>query len=290
MEAMQNADDIAELVGRMPDADEPGKESKFTGPESTEADKVFASILAGGRDSILALVSLVKDAGDPTYKDFRPQYVLHGLALMAGKPGNDAMRKLFAEAVGEALLAKGLSIEVQLMLVRELQAAGGKESVPALARLLGDENLALAAAMALEAIGAPAAEELRKALPRAQGRRRTGIVQALGHLRDVAAAPMLREIAADQHDADARMAATWALAAIGDSDAAGVILRGMGAEDPWERSRTLKAVFLLGENLEAAGKKDLVKRLYLELLATAKDPKDGYIREAIQQRMKAIGV
>ncbi len=284
---MKAQPDIATLVSRFPDADEPGKESKFTGPDFAEAEKTFAEILAGGRDAVLATISLVKDPGDPEYKDFRAQYVLHGLALVAGKPGNDDMRRMFAQAAGEALVAMKLTTEVRAMLVRELQAAGGKESIAALGGLLADEALGDPAAMALVAIGAPAIEELRKALPGAKGKRRVAIIQALGCLGDAVSTAAFREAAKDP-DRAARIAAVDALSAIGGVEGAGEVLGAAKAEDGWERSRGVKASFVLAEKLAAAGRKDVAKSIYEGLAAERKDPKEAYIREAAERGLRAL--
>jgi len=81
--------DVPALVLRMPDSDQPGKASTFTGPDPEAASKVFDEILAGGGEAIADLIALVRDTADPAFKDYRPQYVLHGLALRAGRPGNE---------------------------------------------------------------------------------------------------------------------------------------------------------------------------------------------------------
>src|SRR5512135_1348865 len=100
---------IAELVERMPETDsdirakqkaaqeaagqtqsenkkptrEPklGEASKFTGPDPEAAKKIFETILLGGRDSLVELLALIHDPSESEYKNYKPAYVLHGIAI-----------------------------------------------------------------------------------------------------------------------------------------------------------------------------------------------------------------
>ena len=86
--------------------------------------------------------------------------------------------------------------EARRFVVRQLQVAGGKDAVPALAGCLADKEVGEAARQALAAIPAPeAVAALRAFLPRASGPMRVGIVDALGARRDREAVDaLIREV------------------------------------------------------------------------------------------------
>ncbi|MEK7684434.1 MAG: hypothetical protein AAB466_03315 [Verrucomicrobiota bacterium] len=205
--------DVAALVAQMPEVDNPGQASKFTGPDPQAAAKIFAEILAGGRESILELIALLREPGDPEYKDYKAGYVLHGLALQAGRPGQEERRRLFAETLASQLGNDKLSQGVKGFLIRELQVAGGQEVVEALGKQLRDMELCEYATQALLAIRDGAAAQLRGALRGATGKNRVTLIQALGVVRDAESIAVLKEAQAEP-DRDVRNAAAWALANI----------------------------------------------------------------------------
>ncbi len=278
--------DIARLLKRIPDSDDPGQTSTFTAPDPALAEAIFDQVLAGGREAILDLAALIRDPGDPEFKDFRPHYVLHGLALRAGRPGNEDRRRLFAEALASKLADGAISKGVKAMLLRELQAAGGKEAIPALGALLLDEDLRDPAALALLAIGADSAGAFRGALAKAKGAGRVTILQALGVLRDADSTAALRDAAGDP-DRAVRMAAVWALGAIADPGGMEALLKASGSEDGWERTQGAKACLIFAERLAASGKKEEARRVYEHLKEARKAPEDAYLREAAERGLRS---
>src|SRR5262249_12162343 len=143
-----------------------------------------------------------------------------------------AQRRAFTEAL-VSTLGGDRPKDVQAFVVRQVQLVGGREAVPALAQLLTDEALCDDAALAPAALKGGAAEPLQAALGRATGRPRLAIIQALGVLRDRAAAETLRKLVVDP-DRDTRLAAGWALANGGDAGAAELLLKAADA-DGYER-------------------------------------------------------
>jgi HEAT repeat protein len=296
--------DIKALVAQMPDADKPGQTSKFTGPEPGKAKDIYEAILAGGRNSLLELIGLLRDPNDPAPKDFRAEYVVHGLAICVGAAGKEKQRKMFAETLGSQLARPEplpvisrligrkraiLPAAVQGFLIRELQVAGGSESVKAIGRALSDEALCEPAAQALVAIGGKsAAGQLRAALGKAKGRCRVTIAQNLGVLRDAASVGALRKCLLDP-DREVRLAAAWALARIGDAGSVDLVLKESDAEAGWERIKATQACLLLAENLAAAGKKRDAAKIYGHLRDTRTDPKEQYVREVAVRGLAAIG-
>jgi len=295
--------DIKALLAQMPDADKPGQTAKFTGPDPAKAKVIYEAILAGGRDCLLELIALLRDPNDPAPKDFRAEYVLHGLAIYVGGAGRERQRKMFAETLGLKLASAEplpafsrligrkraiLPAGVQSFLIRELQVAGGGESVKVLGRLLSDEPLCEPAAQALVAIGGKsAAGELRGALSKARGRCRVTVVQNLGVLRDAPSVRAIRSCLSDK-DADVRLAAAWALARIGDAGSVDSVLKEADAAPGWERIKATQACLLLAENLAAAGKKPDAARIYSHLRDSRTDPKEKYVREAAAKALTAM--
>ena len=103
---------------------------------------------------------------------------------------------------------------------RQLARVATKESVPALASLLGDEKLSHMARYALETIPDPLVDDaLRDALGKVHGRPRLGVIGSLGAGRDAKAVDALAGLLRGD-DADAALAAARALGNIGTFAAA----------------------------------------------------------------------
>ena len=108
---MAETTDLAALVNRIPELDVAGErtgnkeqddirkrdENKLTGPKWAAAQEMFDTILRGGRDSIIALIDMLKevDKGD----DYKVRYVLHGLALYVCRPEKRGQRAVFIDAL-----------------------------------------------------------------------------------------------------------------------------------------------------------------------------------------------
>jgi HEAT repeat protein len=280
-----NDAEIDAVIATLPDADKPGRESKFSGPPWDEALKSAAAVLVGGKESIAALAGAVEDGFGGGPKGFRPGYLLHAIALHASAPDRDAERRLFVEAVASRL--GGAAPDAQAFLIRELAAVGGEEVVAVLGKLLADEALADTAAQALVAIGGKSAgTELRSAWRGASARRRTMIVQALGALRDAAATALLREALSDEGP-ETRLVAAWALARIGDAQSAADLLRLAEGSLGFERAKATQACLLLAETLAAAGKREEARSVYTQLRDSRQDPSEAYVRQAAERGIEA---
>lgn len=278
---------VAALVHQMPDADSPGEPSKFTGPSRDTAKHIVMQILAGGRESLLALIGMIRDANGFGEKNYKPGYVLHCIALHVGRPGYQGQRRMFARTFASKLGDDQLPKDIQGFLVRELQVAGGREVVETLGKLLADDELCDYAAQALIAIGTDgAAAQLRDALPAARGKNRVTIVQALGALGDRDSVTALRRATVEK-DQEVRLAAAWALARSGDPRGADAVLRRARESVGWERIQMTKACLLLAENVMTAGWKAAAVEIYEALRRGSKDPADRYVREAAERGLQA---
>ena len=174
--------DVKALVEKMPELDtrktREGKtvrSGKLTGPKWADAEKIYDEILAGGRDAVLAVVDMLKETDDG--KDYKARYALHGLAVHVCRKKRDERRARLVEALASQL-GGDRPKAIRRVLVRQLQTVGDDRAEPALGKLLLHEDLCEPAAQALLAIGrAPAARQLRRALPQAKGKCRLTILQ-----------------------------------------------------------------------------------------------------------------
>lgn len=273
---------VAGLVNAMPDADSPGKESKFTGPAPEKAQEIADGVLALGRDGILALLGMIHDAVGGGAENYKPGYTLRCAILRVGDAGQEKQRKLLVDAIASRLGEGGAPKEVQKFLIRELQLAGGDHSVGLLGRLLVDEELCEFATQALIAIGDGAAGPLRAAWPKVRGRSRVTIAQALGVVRDGESVDALAEASSDE-DGGVRLAAVWALANIGHPGGMSAVLKAAERAEAWERIRMTRACLLLAEKLTASGHSGPARRIYNHLRETRTDDSERHIREAAER-------
>ncbi len=267
-----------------PKPDRSGAASKFTGPDPATAEKIFAAILSGGRDSIVELLELVREPSDADYKNYKPGYVLHGLVIYAGRAGQENQRRLLATTLAAQLDSDKHSKAVKAFLVRELRVLGGKESVDALGQQLLDDELCGDAAQALLSIHDGVAPRFRSALEKSKGRNRVTLIQALGVLRDADSVPALKKALTDE-DRDLRRTAAWALANIGDPSSADALLKSGDGTEGWERTEATKACLLLAEKLAATNHKSQASRIYAHLRDTRTDATERHVREAAERAL-----
>jgi HEAT repeat protein len=254
-----------------------------------DAMPVIKALLEKGPATVTLLVEAVgKEFGDP--EGVKPKYALHGMVHYASRPEADAQRKMLAETLAKQLEAKH-SVELQAFLCRQLQLCGRAEEVPALAVLLADERLCEPAAQALCAIGGQeAAAALRAALPKAQGKRRTTLVNALGRFRDGAAADEVRKSAV-AGDAGQRLVAWYALGNMGDAASAAVLLKAAETEAPYERSQAADACLRLARRLGELGKTAEAQEVLRQLADRRKAAADVHDRCAILEALgKVLGI
>jgi HEAT repeat protein len=148
---------------------------------------------------------------------------------------------------------------------KHLAIYGSSQSVPELAPLLADEQLASWARIALEAIpGEAAGEALRKALDTVKGNLLVGAINSIGVRRDVGSVDPLITKLKDQ-DAEVASAAGVALGRIG-SDAATRSLRKSLAGAPAKvRSAIAEGLVLCAERLMADGRTAEAIEIYDEV-------------------------
>lgn len=233
--------------------------------ENAEAtDSVSAWFVYLGEAAITeAAAQLVPMGGGD---DSKARYALSGVAKYVTRGGAEAERVKVSQAFCVALDA-AKNPEVQAFLIRQLQVAGGCESVPTLSRYLSDDTLCEPATQALQAIGRKGATDaLLAALPSASGANKVTIAKALGTLRCRDAVKPLLECA-DSDDAGLRGIALYALAEIGDKRAAGVLAEGVSGKEGICRSKGAALYLRFAERLAEEGKTRRCVRACKELLA-----------------------
>ena len=278
---MSVSEELKSLVAQMPDPDGRGMYTENIDTEKIE--RAITAIHKGGREFAAGLVAMLGAPG--TVENVKPHYALHCLAnhVLAVKDENG--RRQLVEALCGKLLSDDVALHNKRYLCELLQWAGRREACAALGRVLGDENLAEPAAMALVAIRDGAAEQFSAALPKVQGKCRLNVIHGLAALGDGSAAAPLRAALADE-DREVRLAAGHGLALATNAEDADRLLQAAEGAEGWERIQQTQSCLILAERLDAAGRKDAAAKIYSRLRDTRKDPSERYVREAA---IKALG-
>lgn len=268
-----NPEKLAALVDRFPTP--AARDGKLAEVDKAATDAALAELTAGGKDAVTGLVGMLAPADKGG--DGKARHALHALATHVAGLGDDGQRKAVAEALASTLDGDRPA-EVKAFVIRQVQLIGGKEVTPALGKLLADDALREPAAQALLAIRTGAADEFRRALPKATGKARLTVVHALGTLRDPTAAAEVRKLLNDA-DRDTRLTAAWAVANAGDAGSADGLLKLADRAEGYERSKATQACFLLAERL-AATDQAAAAGIYTKLHQTRIDPDEAHVRAA----------
>jgi len=265
---------LKSLVDQLPAADSRGMYTEDI--DKSKIEKTVATIAQGGPQFVQGLIEMLGEPGSE--ENVKPHYGLHCVMNYTLIEGDENRRRQFCEVLAKNL-SGDLSTFNKAYLCQELQWAGRRESVSALGGLLTDPELCDPAAMALAAIKDGAADELRKALPVAEGPCRLAVVDALAALADEKSADAFRKALTDK-DREVRLAAAAGISRIADTGSVDAMLEAADVEPGWERVQQTKYCLVLAENLAAAGKQSDAGRIYSHLQKTRKDASEKYIRDA----------
>lgn len=279
---MAASEKLKSLVAEMPDADDRGMYTKNI--DTDKIERAVAEIAKGGRPNIEGLIKMLGEPGSE--ENVKPHYALHCVVNRALIVKDENARRQAAETLAGKLQGD-LSTYNKAFLCQELQWAGRGEAVPALGKLLLDDGLVEPASMALVAIKDGAAEQFLTALPKAQGKCRLSIVDALAALADPRAAAPLKEALKDP-DREVRIAAGAGLAKMGDAGSVELLIKAADGEPGWERIQQTRHCLVLAEKLSAAGKKAEAGKIYKHLRSTRKDASEKYIRDAAEKALAAV--
>ncbi len=271
---MNPTQEIIDIVNRVPDLDGQGTVHGVTWDASIPT---YDAVLTKGRDGVLQVVGMLAEVDDGT--DYKPRYLLHATAVYLCRPGKEDTRQMFCEALASQL-GGDLDKSIQGYLIRQLQVAGGKESVAALGAQLLDEGCWDYAAQALLSIGG-GAEHFRAALKEATSKSMIPQIltatHALATLKDAASKAAFLDLLNFKGDAEIPLLAAWALANIGDASAADALLAFADAQQPgWSRNRATSHCLLLAEN---TSDKSAAQNIYRHLEKSRTSPDEEYIRD-----------
>ena len=173
--------------------------------------------------------------------------------------GDDAARKKLESTLAE-VLGTDLPRAAKDTVCRALKTIGTAHSVPALAKLLHDEELSHMARHALEANDSPeAVKALVGAIDKAPKKIKIGIISSLGARGvGVPVAPLAKALS--DKDADISTAGALALGAIGSADA----VKALGSAKVTDTNKiaVCDAMLQCAENMLAHGKKSGAKAIY----------------------------
>jgi HEAT repeat protein len=194
----------------------------------------------------------------------------------AAKPAGEKESELIA------VLKSNASREEKAGACRKLALVGTRESVPALAALLGDEALGHMARYALEPIPDPAVDAaLRDALGKLKGRSLVGVVGSIGVRRDAQAVEGLDALLKDG-DAEVAQAAAKALGRVGTAPAVKALERGLESASPADRPAFYEGLFRGADALAASGQTAEALAVYGKLDRAESPPqvREGAARKA----------
>ncbi len=235
--------------------------AQLPAPNPEESRRLNAAFVKLGAPAYQELCNMLVPMGQGD--DVKARLALSGLALYVSRAGAEKERKSFAEAILLSLRANAHP-QVKTFLIKQLQLAGGKESVAPLKSFLVDEKLCEPAAQALLAIRVPEVEAaFAQTLTNANGAARLTIIKALGELRSKQAAPELLKLASDKNR-DVQRAARAALANTGELAAMTLLAEAVQSE----ASQQANADYLLFAQRRAeAGDKQTSAMICREVLA-----------------------
>jgi len=228
-----------------------------------------------------------------------------GYELDQSRAGLSAVEKMVNNAAGEPVLREQLtakmvamlgsdgSIECKKFLCKQLSLIGSVSEAPALAALLGDKDLSLAARSALARIpGDQVLSLLREASKKLTGKQLIGVINTLGDRRDENAVDIISKYMTDK-DPDVVNAAIDALGKIGNATA-GAALSGAKATLPEKTQPLLRSALLqCAARLTDAGKNRDAAEIY-KWLRNPQEPKQvriGAFRGTVAcQKDKAVDV
>ena len=291
---MAQADKIRTLVNQLPAPDKSGTYVHLDEAMIKQIEKVTAELAAGGKSAAEALVDmqLAPGAGD----DIKARYALHRLAVHHSGGKDDKARSEFCQVLA-GHLAGDKPAGVKQYLIQELQVCGRTECVSAVGACLLDEELCDWAGRTLASIGrgqaaaAGVREQFLAALPKAKalgapngGKARLVILNKLAVLQDVQAGDALKQALGDSQ-AEARVAAGWALARMADPSAAGPLLQAADKAAGYERNHLTDACLTLAENLLQAGKKSQAAGILDHVRKTRTDKSEAHFATAAERAM-----
>ena len=216
------------------------------------------------------------DAALPAIRAYEPgadaEPLKKVMDMARGYSGDDpALRRAFSERI-TTLLEENSTLAARQFACRVLYLVSSEEAVPALAKLLRDGETADMARYALERMpDKEAGDALRKALRRAKGKAKVGIINSLGERGDEKAAGKMGRLARNS-DPMIAGAAVAALGGIGGTKARGALMRAKTKLPEDLQPAVDEALFRCAGRFEAEGEFDEAEDLYRFLYSESECP------------------
>lgn len=186
------------------------------------------------------------------------------------------------------VLQSGAPLKEKMDACRRLAVVGTRDSVPALAALLADEQLSHMARYALQGIPDPSVDAaFRDALASLQGRSLVGVIQSIGVRGDTRAVKALTRKLEDA-DPEVAQAAARALGTIGSPNAAKALQIALPKTSAANRLAVCEGLFRAAESLNRQNQPKVVRAIYDQLrkLDGPQQVRAGALRGAILLRGK----
>jgi len=236
------------------------------------------------RKSLVAAVSVVLflgaciPAAAQSLDELLPQIVTYKLGqsrkamesvqqLVVQAARNPQQRADMGKKLAALLSNPEATFECKDFVCRQLYVIGTPAEVPALDKLLGDEQLSHMGRYVLERMEEPAAgAALRDALATTKGRLLIGVVNSVGNRRDAAAIPTLKQMLAGDDPALAAAAAS-ALGNIGGPESLAALAAAQAKATGELKNVVIDGYLKCADELLASGKKAEAAAIYQELYA-----------------------
>lgn len=189
-------------------------------PQTLVSLLLGSTLIASTWPAMAAATDLTQlTAAAAKWESGQSQEPLRQLEQLARESAGKRTQRAELEAALANLLAPTSTFEARRFACQQLAVVGSDASVPAIAKLLAENDTIGIACLAFgNRPSAKADEVLRAALPAARGQGRLQIISTLGNRRDTKAVPALGAIVRED-EPDAAKAAIIAIAKIGDTPA-----------------------------------------------------------------------
>lgn len=253
--------------------------------ESTTAGLILSKKLMAEKGALKEICSSLVPMGKGD--DSRQRYAIGALTYYVTRPGAEAERKAYAQALVDGL--KGADDpEVKQLFISQLRICGKTEAVPAIAEYLQNERLCDAAISALETIKDPRSEKLfSDALASAPEKCKGALILALGDLKSKKTAPSVAQFSGSQ-DQQIREDAAYVLANAGAPQAAEVVAKAVETSGPYAIGKANAMRLLYIQRLAEGGQKDKAAKLCRELVASQSAPEQIHMKSAALGLLVAV--
>jgi len=201
------------------------------------------------------------------------EYILTHMNSPESRAALEEMLVAYVESPQSNLAAK-------LAVCRQLRLIGSDKSVPALAKMLLQDDTTDMARYALEKIPGEAAEQaLREALSKTEGPAKIGLISSLAQRKSMASVNDLAVLLDDQDTAVSSAAAT-ALSSIGGPEAAEALAAAFDKAGEKTKNGVAACLLRCAEDLLASGNPGAAARLYEKVLSAPASELQTVLRKA----------